>query len=73
VARARHYNVQLYRNGRKILSAWPTRPRFQLKRRWKFNGRAMRLTRGTYTWIVWPNVRGRYTRATVQSNFRVVR
>jgi large repetitive protein len=73
VARARHYNVQVFRNGRKVLSAWPARPRLQLKRSWKFRGRTLRFTRGTYAWIVWPNVRGRYARAVVQSNFRVVR
>ena len=31
VRRARYYNVQLYRAGRKILSAWPTKPRYRLK------------------------------------------
>ena len=31
VARASYYNVQLFRNGRKILSAWPTRPQYQLR------------------------------------------
>ena len=34
IARASYYNVQLFRNGKKILSAWPTRPRYQLHRVW---------------------------------------
>ncbi len=73
VARARHYNVQLFRNGRKIYTSWPTRPRLQLKARWKYNGRMYRMTPGSYTWIVWPNVRGKYTKALGQSSFRVVK
>jgi large repetitive protein len=73
VPRARHYNVQLFRNGRKILSSWPTRPRLRLKAQWRFNGRTYRLRPASYTWIVWPNVGGRYGRALGQSSFRIVR
>ena len=40
VARASYYNVQLFRNGRKILSAWPTRPQYQLRSRWRYRRRA---------------------------------
>ena len=51
---ARYYNVQLFRKGRKILSAWPTRPRYQLKRRWTYRGELRRLVPGRYRWLVWP-------------------
>lgn len=48
------YNVQVFRRGQKILSAWPTRPRFRLHRRWRYNGHRFRLRPGRYTWLVWP-------------------
>ena len=51
---ADYYNVQLLRDGRKVLSGWPTRARLQLKRRWRFEGRVRRMRPGTYEWNVWP-------------------
>ena len=55
--RARYYNVQLWKGGRKVLSAWPFSTRFALKRTWTFEGRRYRLRRGAYTWYVWPSFR----------------
>src|SRR5919109_66561 len=54
VRRATYYNIQLYRAGRKLLTAWPRRTRFQLRSSWRFAGREQRLTPGTYRWYVWP-------------------
>jgi hypothetical protein len=51
---ARYYNVQLFRDGRKIMSAWPTRARLQLKRSWSNGGTRVRFGAGTYRWLVWP-------------------
>ena len=51
---ARYYNVQLFRDGRKILSAWPRKASLQLRRRWHFAGRRYRLTADRYRWYVWP-------------------
>jgi hypothetical protein len=51
---ARYYNVQLFRKRRKILSAWPARPQYQLKQRWKYRGKLRRLAPGKYRWAVWP-------------------
>jgi hypothetical protein len=51
---ARYYNVQLFRRGRKILSAWPHRPQLQLRKKWRYHGRRFRLTDGRYHWYVWP-------------------
>ena len=51
---AQYYNVQLFRDGRKILSAWPTRARLQLKRAWRYGGTRERFEAGTYRWQVWP-------------------
>ncbi len=54
VPKATYYNVQLYRGGRKILTAWPSTTSFRLQRSWRFEGRAYRLTPGLYRWYVWP-------------------
>jgi hypothetical protein len=76
VRRATFYNVQLYRNGRKILTTWPNRPRVALRRSWRHNGRTFRLRPGVYTWLVWPafgtRAVPRYGRLLGQSSFRVV-
>jgi hypothetical protein len=58
--RASYYNVQLFRGGRKILSAWPKRNYLALRRSWRYGGERRRLTRGWYRWYVWP---GRGSRA----------
>jgi hypothetical protein len=54
VGRADYYNVQLERDGVKVLSAWPSRARLQLKRRWEYHNRVRRLRPGNYEWNVWP-------------------
>ena len=59
VANARYYNVQLWRNGKR-LSKWPVASKLQLRRTWTFNGRRFTLTPGRYTWFVWPRFNGRY-------------
>jgi HYR domain len=76
VTRARFYNVQVYRDGRKILSAWPLRPRYLLRRSWRHQGRTFRLRPGTYTWFVWPaygtKLSPNFGKLLGQSSFRVV-
>jgi hypothetical protein len=54
VGKAAFYNVQLFRNGRKILSAWPVESRLKLRSTWRWNGRRWRLAPATYRWFVWP-------------------
>ncbi|MGH3078166.1 MAG: hypothetical protein ACRDPZ_08275 [Gaiellaceae bacterium] len=54
VPRATYYNVQLYRGGRKILTAWPSATTFRLQRSWRYDGRTYRLAPGVYRWYVWP-------------------
>jgi hypothetical protein len=54
VRKASFYNVQLFRNGRKVLSKWPVRAQLQLRRKWVWNGRRRALVPGTYRWFVWP-------------------
>ncbi|HKY11885.1 MAG TPA: hypothetical protein VJL85_00935 [Gaiellaceae bacterium] len=77
VARARYYNVQLFRGKQKVLSVWPTQARLQLRARWKFAGRTRRLTPGAYRWYVWPGFgvpsARNYGKLLGQSTFVVVR
>jgi hypothetical protein len=52
---AEYYNVQLFRGRRKILSAWPEKPRLQLSGKWRYAGHKRRLKPGRrYRWFVWP-------------------
>jgi hypothetical protein len=51
--RAAYYHVQLFRNGRRILAAWPLKTKLRLRARWAWNGHRYRLTPGTYGWYVW--------------------
>jgi hypothetical protein len=75
VSRASYYNVQIFRGKRKVLSAWPTRTRLQLRARWKYLGRNERLTPGRYRWFVWPGYGNprRYGSLLGQSSFVVGR
>jgi len=52
--RASYYNVQLFRGGREIFTAWPTHTSLKLPRSWVFQGHRYRLRRGQYRWYVWP-------------------
>jgi hypothetical protein len=70
VNRVSYYNVQLIR-GRKVLSVWPTRARFQLRRSWVFGGHRYRLRPGVYRWYVWPRFGGRFGRLLGGSTFVV--
>lgn len=54
VPKATYYNLQLYRDGRKILTIWLSSRSFQLQRSWTFDRRTYRLTPGRYRWYVWP-------------------
>jgi hypothetical protein len=44
-----YYNVQLFRNGRRILTVWPAHASYRIP--------AGRLTSGNYVWYVWPALR----------------
>jgi hypothetical protein len=56
VAAATYFNVQIWRGKRKVLSAWPNVPRLRVPSSWVFDGAAVRLDPGTYTWFVWPGL-----------------
>jgi hypothetical protein len=74
--RATYYNVQIIR-GRRVLSAWPERPSFRLRRTWLYKGRRHRLRPGVYRWYVWPGFGrisdARYARRPLGSSTFVVR
>jgi hypothetical protein len=54
VAKATYYNVQLFRDGKKILTLWPTESTLRVPSSWSFGGTRVRLTPGVYRWYVWP-------------------
>jgi hypothetical protein len=43
-----YYNVQLFHNGTRVLTGWPTQAAFSLP--------AAKLKSGTYVWFVWPAI-----------------
>ena len=51
-----YYNVQIFRNGRRILTDWPAHASFKLP--------TALLEPGTYTWFVWPALKGKGSAAT---------
>ena len=77
VRKAQYYNVQLFRSGRKQLTAWPRAPRYQLRARWTYAGKLHRLIPGHYRWVVWPGYGARsdadYGKAIGSSTFVVKR
>lgn len=58
-APAGYFNVQLYRDGTKILSAWPNVVRLQIASHWSYAKHTYTLKPGVYTWYVWPGIGAR--------------
>ena len=56
---ASYYNIQLFLGDQKILSAWPKKATFTLKRTWKYAGHSFRLGPNVYRWYVWPGLGAR--------------
>jgi hypothetical protein len=54
IGKASFFNVQLFRGSTKVLSAWPTKTTYLLKKKWKFDRRSYRMSAGLYRWYVWP-------------------
>lgn len=52
--KVKYYNLQLFRNGHKVLSAWPTVAHYTLKPSWRYRGHTYKLADGRYRWYVWP-------------------
>jgi hypothetical protein len=73
---ATYYNFQLFQGKRKVLSAWPTQPRFRIASKWRFRGRTQRLVAGkTYHWYAWagfgPRSARHYGRMLAHGRFKV--
>jgi hypothetical protein len=77
VPKATYYNVQLWVGSKKVLTAWPSRSRFKLRRAWPYRDAINRLKRGKYQWYVWPafgpRSEARYGKFLGQSSFVVTR
>ena len=75
VRRATYYNMQVWRDGRKILSVWPFESRFQLRSSWIFRGKRYSLHEGPVTVWVWPGfgpkAAARYGRVLGWTTFRI--
>ena len=54
VRNATYYNVQVWRNGHKVLSRWPLRSSTRMRSRWTFIGRTLSFTSGHYVVYAWP-------------------
>jgi len=71
------YNVQLLRDGVKVLSAWPRAATLRIGSTWRYAGRLQRLKPGRYRWYVWAargtRERPTYGRALGSSTFTVKR
>jgi hypothetical protein len=50
---ASYYHVQLFRNGKRILAAWPLTTQLALHAHWRWAGRQYRLTPAKYAWFAW--------------------
>jgi hypothetical protein len=50
---ASYYHVQLFRNGKRILAAWPLTTQLALRQTWRWGGRRYRLTAAHYSWFAW--------------------
>lgn len=74
VRNARRYNVQLWRDGRKLLSRWPDESRLRLRWTWTYGGMERRLARDeSYTWYVWPLFDSGYGERLGKSTFMLPR
>jgi hypothetical protein len=54
IPHASYYNIQVWRDNRKILSAWPSKSAFQLRSSWTYGGRQYTLSADRYRVYVWP-------------------
>jgi hypothetical protein len=54
VRRATYFNMQLWYQGRKVLSVWPGKSSYRLRADWIYAGRRHTLSPGRYLVYVWP-------------------
>jgi hypothetical protein len=51
-----YFDFVLWRDGRRVLDAWPTTPSATVPASWTYRGRRYKLTPGRYSWFVYPGV-----------------
>lgn len=75
IADVRGYRLSLFRGSRKILVLVSHEPKVILAGSWRFNGRRVDLTPGTYRWYVWPipQAEQQHVRLLKASSFVLVR
>ena len=72
VAGATGYHVELFRGADRVLAQDTKEPVLELGSTWRYEGRTVQLTPGTYRWYVWPvTTSGRATQAVVQAKLTV--
>ncbi len=72
VVGATGYHVELFRGADRVLAQETTEPVLELGSTWRYEGRTVRLTPGTYRWYVWPVTKsGRATQAVVQAKLTI--
>jgi hypothetical protein len=66
------YHVELFRGSDRILARETKQPVLELGTTWRYEGKVVRLTPGTYRWYVWPVTKnGRAVQAIVQAKLEV--
>ena len=66
------YHVELFRGADRVLAQDTKEPVLELGSTWRYQGREMHLTPGTYRWYVWPITQaGRASQAIVQAKLPV--
>jgi hypothetical protein len=53
---APYFDVVLWRDGKRILDAWPTSPSTVVPATWTYRGKRYELTSGRYAWFVYPGL-----------------
>ena len=66
------YHVELFRGADRVLAKETKEPILELGSTWRFEGRLVHLTPGSYRWYVWPVTKtGRATEAVVQAKLSI--
>jgi hypothetical protein len=70
-----YFDFVLWRDGRRVLDAWPTAPNTVVPAAWSYRGKRYELTGGRYAWFVYPGVgprsEARYGPLTASGQFTV--
>jgi hypothetical protein len=66
------YHVELFRGAARVLAKETTEPILELGTTWRYEGKTVQLTPGSYRWYVWPvTTSGRATQAVVQAKLDI--